>query len=715
MYCRNGETETVSKSTSIDIDNPLTSPTSNCYPDCWSYDQFIRFKKEYDWLCCRDKMLGCTLCKNISSINCNRTQGMCVSSEWAECQVSCYGSTVAKRQVSLRKKIYIHRNSEYHKYAQIVVNDKKANHLPSVVENQQKHLYGTTIRVFRTAYKQIMLNRPFLDFETEIELQVLNGCDMGRILHSNVACGNIVRHICDQMRHAVCNVIVANNYKFSVLIDESTTISHLSTMIVYVRTSFDGIKPVTIFLDLVELDNANAKSIVESLLTCLNRHGFSDEFLSDNFIGIATDGASVMLGRKNGVCKLLSERYPNIISWHCLAHRLELGVHDTVSEVNGINHFKIFLDKLYCVYSASPKNQKELASCASELDVQLLRIGKVLDTRWVASSVRTVKAVWESYLALYQHFKNASADNQRDSRERATYSGLAEKLSSEAFVNNLAIMYDALQELSELSLEFQKKCMTLISAHKAIGRQLVVFEAMCEKSGPHLKQVDEILSAAEGQRVFQGVKLHKGRKCDVAIKRGQFFASLTANLKNRLLSVQSSNVSTETSGKSSEYEDLIKPLKVLYPENWQFVPYDKNALYGEEEVASLAKRFKVNLRESVRAFREYRECGGKVVPSDLKPLMLAVDTIPVSTADCEREFSQMNLTITSSRNSLAIKTASCILFAKLVGPPLACFDPSPYVKSWLSQGRHSADCTKSKVSKKDDNTSHELFSLWQQL
>jgi len=113
---------------------------------------------------------------------------------------------------------------------------------------------------------------------------------------------------------------------------------------------------VTIFLDLVELGSSNATSILSSLMHCLNCHCFSEQFICDYLVGIATDGASAMLGRKAGVCKLLSDKRPGIVVWHCLAHRLELTVHDTIADVSGINHLKSFLDKLYCLYSSSPKN-----------------------------------------------------------------------------------------------------------------------------------------------------------------------------------------------------------------------------------------------------------------------------------------------------------------------------------------------------------------------
>lgn len=67
-------------------------------------------------------------------------------------------------------------------------------------------------------------------------------------------------------------------------------------------------------------------------------------------VGFATDGASVMLGRKADVGKLMTDQYPNVLVWHCLAHRLELSVHDTMKEVSGTNNFKICIDK-YCTPS----------------------------------------------------------------------------------------------------------------------------------------------------------------------------------------------------------------------------------------------------------------------------------------------------------------------------------------------------------------------------
>jgi len=83
------------------------------------------------------------------------------------------------------------------------------------------------------------------------------------------------------------------------------------------------------------------------LLSCLNKHKFSHEFLVQNFICFACDGASNMIGRKSVVGKLLTDKYPDLLVWYCSNHRLELAVDDVVNEVAGINHFKIFFDTFY--------------------------------------------------------------------------------------------------------------------------------------------------------------------------------------------------------------------------------------------------------------------------------------------------------------------------------------------------------------------------------
>jgi len=399
-----------------------------------------------------------------------------------------------------------------------------------------------------------------------------------------------------------------------------------------------------------------------------------------------------VLGCKSGVKKLLKEKFPSVLVWHCTNHRLELSVGDTVKQVSGINRFKAFIDKLYVLYHDSPKNSRELQICANLLEAELLKIGRMLSTRWVASSFRSVLAVWEDYAVLVQHFEEAKLDPTRDKKDQCTYEGLQRKITSTEFVLDLGLMCDALQELSELSLDLQERNMDLYRADQKIKALAQVFEERQIISGPYYK----IAATAADTKLFKGVSLHKKDcKNDPPIDVKAFYKKLKESVEQRLL--------------SSEDADLADWARVLDVKQWPD-NIDTHLTFGEAEIRNLSTRLQLNERTMIRGFREYLI--EKSVPDKLLPLQIALNTIPISSSEAERGFSQMNLIITPTRASLMTTTVSSLLFIRLVGPPLPRFDPTRYVDSWLLRGRHSAIDTNSKERRREYVSDENLIKLW---
>uniref|UniRef100_A0A8C9X006 HAT C-terminal dimerisation domain-containing protein n=1 Tax=Sander lucioperca TaxID=283035 RepID=A0A8C9X006_SANLU len=620
-----------------------------------------REKKSYPWLTMDKTGLGCAICKKVGSLGPEKTAGVKLAKEWISGSVTSSAPDWRKKQRALRKKVFEHGSTKAHVMASNICDKADENILVNAVTNIQSDQVQTTARIFRTAYKEAKRHRPAHGFEHEIDCQEMNGVDMGRILHSNVACSHIQQHIATDMKRKLFERIVTCAPKIGLMLDEATGLNKKSTLIVYLRMQLPEMEsPDNIFFNLVELDDFGAEGIVGKLLDALDHANLDKAFLSKTLVGLTCDGASVMLGRKSGVATRLKTRFPNIMVWHCSAHRLELAVGDVMKEMGAINHFKILMDKLYALYSTSNKNRVELKECADGLNIQLCKIGRVLDNRWVASSLRTVEAMWRSYPALHGHF---------------TYNGLAKRLSSHAFVCNLGFMYDALQELSELSLELQKRECNIIMAHKAICRQIRVFEAMSERPGRY-----SLLS--------QGGCM-------------MFFGSLARNLEKRMFS----------QGKDQTgYNKLIEDLKVLYPQHW---PQDGDALFGESEVEMLCQQFCIdNPRKVIRAFREYRDNNGTFIPDELNDLLAAVNIVPISSAECERGFSQMNLICTANRASLLPSTISSLLFLCLVGPPLTRFNPFPYVRSWIAKGHRTALNTRCRERSRGTEAGGSIDAVW---
>lgn len=99
-------------------------------------------------------------------------------------------------------------------------------------------------------------------------------------------------------------------------------------------------EPIAFPLDLVELDSLCAARIEEQLVGCLFKNGFTVELLREVFIGFCSNGASVMLGVKSGVRKLLQDDFPAIVLWHCLNHRLGLAVDQALDVTVGPKDFQ---------------------------------------------------------------------------------------------------------------------------------------------------------------------------------------------------------------------------------------------------------------------------------------------------------------------------------------------------------------------------------------
>jgi len=79
---------------------------------------------------------------------------------------------------------------------------------------------------------------------------VLNGTDMGRMLHSNVVTADICEHISHNVRKKFVEAVILAGLPVSVLIDESTSLSQKTCLVVYLRCSVDAsCSPVTVFLN----------------------------------------------------------------------------------------------------------------------------------------------------------------------------------------------------------------------------------------------------------------------------------------------------------------------------------------------------------------------------------------------------------------------------------------------------------------------------------
>ena len=414
----------------VDCSTAATSTSSSeSHPKVCTLQQFKAWQKSHTWLKCYESgAVYCTACKHCS-----------VDSSFVHgCGID------VKSAKALLKKVYKHEQCWQHKDSIEKVELSRSKNIESaaktaqtVFEQQHKQKIEVTSRVFRTVYECAKSCLSFSELSRLIALQELNGLAMGNVLTSHQSAANIAEHIAEEMRCKLASHIVQSGSKFSLMVDESTTVSQEQCMIVYVRAEFDGIA-CNYFLGCIPIRQANAESLYESLTSFLHGLGITSEILKSQMIGFCSDGASNMTGKFKGLGTLLRQNVgDHLQTFHCMAHRLELAIHSTVKEINPVGHFQILLDSLYAFYSRSPKNQRELEDHAESLSVELLKVGRVFDVRWVFSSFRAIRALWRDHPALCRHLNSVASDTTRGGAERTKCKSLLAKLTNWFFSSRI--------------------------------------------------------------------------------------------------------------------------------------------------------------------------------------------------------------------------------------------------------------------------------------
>ncbi|KAL4142007.1 hypothetical protein QTP88_004539 [Uroleucon formosanum] len=317
------------------IDNQIQDvwDTSKIRPTLWTKEQVIEFQKKNSWLSSKNGKLGCNNCiqakNSINFQKSNIDSKVRISSEWVGFVIVAAGCNRTNQLASLRNKIKQHSESKAHVLAENILKKSSDKVLDKMFERISEVEIDSNTRLFRTVYCLAKIHRPFKQFEELIQLQQINGLDMGSSLHSRITATRMVNVIAKEMRKRLILRLIQSNSKFTIMIDESTTLSTKCTLILYISSYFDVESPVVAFLDLIELDRQDAETIEKSIWLSLECNGISTSFALNNCIAFASDGASVMTGKKVGVATKLREKIPNLFTWHCLCHRLELSVYDS--------------------------------------------------------------------------------------------------------------------------------------------------------------------------------------------------------------------------------------------------------------------------------------------------------------------------------------------------------------------------------------------------
>uniref|UniRef100_A0A8C4RI43 Uncharacterized protein n=1 Tax=Erpetoichthys calabaricus TaxID=27687 RepID=A0A8C4RI43_ERPCA len=227
--------------------------------------------------------------------------------------------------------------------------------------------------------------------------------------------------------------------QFAIQLDESTDVSGQAQLIAYVRY---------IWMDEVEEDFLFCK-VCPGHTTSAELFAILDNFMAANSIewswciGVCTDGAAAMTGKRTGLWERVRSNVPTATFMHCMIHRESLA-----SKRMNANLKSIF-DQAIKIVKAHPLNSRLFASLCSNMDFDHEQLLMHTEVRWLSRG-KVFNRLFELRDAVREFLGGKNSQ-------------LVVHLNDNSWVAALAYLADIFEQLNKLNSSLQGKHTNLIT------------------------------------------------------------------------------------------------------------------------------------------------------------------------------------------------------------------------------------------------------------
>lgn len=235
---------------------------------------------------------------------------------------------------------------------------------------------------------------------------------------------------------------------FSIQLDESTDISNVSHLMVFVRwASNKNIEEAILFCSPLQTTTRAA-----DILLKVDDYFKKCELKWENLCSVCTDGAPAMIGARSGFVKRVKELSPNASSLHCMIHRQALASRTLPSDLQFALNITI---KMVNFVKKSALNTRLFSKLCKDMSADNTTLLYHTDVRWLSKG-NMLSRVFQLREELTEFFA-------RQREELAAY------FNDPSFIQRLAYLADIFEKLNSLNLSMQGSKTTIINLYDSIN------------------------------------------------------------------------------------------------------------------------------------------------------------------------------------------------------------------------------------------------------
>ena len=288
------------------------------------------------------------------------------------------------------------------------------------------------------------------------KVKLISGCDDHR------ACEEYVSYLAESIRDKLAMILLSSK-AFSILTDGSEARkTGMEKELIFIRVICGGI-PVyfcSALQDWNEFGSTNADSLKLAVDTAFDENNGLVKLPKNTYkycmISSTADGASVNFGKYSGLLTQQKENHPWLIMIHCVAHRAELALKDSLLKYK---EFKVndLMASVFYLHKRSGKLKRMFKETATALNIDGYVFPKVTGTRFVTHQLKGAQVLLHNWTALADSYCTAVADAKTKPTVQAKIQNHQKKLNDFQFRCDAVMYYKILSVYSTLQFEFEKK------------------------------------------------------------------------------------------------------------------------------------------------------------------------------------------------------------------------------------------------------------------
>ncbi|KAM9261905.1 sperm flagellar protein 2 [Morus bassanus] len=579
--------------------------------------------------------------------------------------------------------INMHQSSEAHAWATCVEAASTASPDIASAEQMLKSMNSITLgrveNIFRTCHAIAKSGRPFTDLDWMCKLDDMKGVDIGSVFRNDKSAKMFIHFIAEVERRALKEKLEKCKF-FSVISDGVTDGIFKTAAVVYVRFANEGkvncqivgVQPVH------KTDASTIKNTIEEILQINLQLSLASQVWSRKFVGFGSDGTGVMVGENSGVAKLVREIQPCVQSVHCSAHGLKLAYKGALKNIQLYKILSKVLRNMYYFYHNSPSNKNNLKATYEAIKLRPAIPSRIGSSQWLPHLQTALQILLKGYPAIVLHLSKIERDSRASNQQKVKdLLHLLLRMEVVKFSHFLLDVINVLNILSRVTLDHNSSIADVFATVQSTLETLHMYQT---RAGPKECLMETIQHFHGYQLVGNG---------NISAIRTKVLSNLVKRLRDCFCDASQNVLRATTIGSFKLWPDKMKQE------------------FGEKEVSVLTKYYEVILEaasvkigevetewsmlrsELYNRFQNIQTLTWDSVNSDYSKkypnILTLVDlilTLPASSTETERGFSQMKLTMMHLHSKLRSESVTDLMIIQMNSPDIKKFDPQKAIHLW---------------------------------